>query len=49
HCHYKLDSLPLSVRHWVCPNCQTQHDSDINTSNNIRQQALADVAGLATV
>ncbi|SJM69351.1 RNA-guided endonuclease TnpB family protein [Psychrobacter piechaudii] len=49
HCHHKLDSLPLSVRHWVCPNCQTQHDSDINTSNNIRQQALADVAGLATV
>ena len=49
HCHHKLDSLPLSVRHWTCPSCQTQHDRDINASNNIRQQALADVAGLATV
>ena len=49
HCHHKLESLPLSVRHWACPSCQTQHDRDINASNNIRQQALADVAGLATV
>ena len=49
HCHHKLESLPLSVRHWTCPSCQTQHDRDINASNNIRQQALADVAGLATV
>ena len=49
HCHHKLESLPLSVRHWACPSCQTQHDRDINASNNIRHQALADVAGLATV
>lgn len=49
HCHYKLDSLPLSVRNWMCPSCQTHHDRDTNASNNIRQQALADVAGLATV
>lgn len=49
HCHHKLDNLPLSVRSWTCPSCQTEHDRDINASNNIRQQALADVAGLATV
>ncbi len=49
HCHHKLESLPLSVRHWTCPSCQTHHDRDTNASNNIRQQALADVAGLATV
>ena len=23
HCHHKLDSLPLSVRNWTCPSCQT--------------------------
>lgn len=42
HCHHKLDNLPLSTRSWICPNCETHHDRDVNASNNIRQQALAD-------
>lgn len=48
-CHHKLDKLPLSARKWTCPECNTKHDRDTNAANNIRQQALADVAGLATV
>lgn len=49
HCHHKLDSLPLSVRNWTCPSCQTHHDRDVNASNNIRSQALADALGLSAV
>ncbi|ELA09059.1 IS605 family transposase [Moraxella macacae 0408225] len=49
HCNHKLDNLELKIRNWICPNCQVCHDRDINASNNIRQQALADAAGLAAV
>ena len=38
-CGVKLDELPLSVRNWTCPNCNTNHDRDINASINILNQA----------
>ena len=49
HCHYKRDNLPLSVRNWTCPSCQTHHDRDANAASNIRKQALADALGLSAV
>lgn len=33
----------LSVRQWVCPNCKTKHDRDINAGRNILNKAINEV------
>ncbi|HLP87081.1 MAG TPA: RNA-guided endonuclease TnpB family protein [Nostocaceae cyanobacterium] len=39
-CGHKNNSLNLSVRDWVCPNCQTHHDRDVNAAKNLRAEGL---------
>jgi len=34
-CGHLLVKLPLSVREWDCPNCNTHHDRDFNAAKNI--------------
>ena len=39
-CGFKNNLIDLSVRDWVCPECQTHHDRDENAAKNLRQEGL---------
>ena len=41
HCGHVLDSLSLDIRHWVCPECQMEHERDINAAQNVLAAGLA--------
>ena len=34
-CGHILEFLPLDARKWICPECKTEHDRDINAAKNI--------------
>jgi len=39
-CGAKTDDLTLSIREWVCPDCGTSHDRDVNAAVNIKNEAV---------
>ena len=40
-CGYIVDKMPLKIREWECPKCETKHDRDINAAQNILAAGLA--------
>ena len=40
-CGYKLDKLLLSSREWICPQCTTHHNRDVNAAKNLEKMAVS--------
>jgi putative transposase len=47
-CGYRNNDLSLSDREWMCPDCETKHDRDINAGQNLRIEGLSILAGGST-
>ena len=41
-CNYKNNNLKLADRQWICPNCKSNLDRDLNAAINIKNKALED-------
>jgi putative transposase len=40
NCFYQIGEMPLDVREWTCPHCNTHHDRDGNAAINIRAEGI---------
>ena len=47
-CGYKNDQLTLKDREWICPECGSVHDRDLNAANNIKSEGYKIKIGLSS-
>jgi putative transposase len=47
-CNFKHESLKLSDRYWICPNCNAFHDRDINAAINLKRLATGSALPVAS-
>ena len=40
-CGAVQQDMPLSVRQWICPDCGTRHDRDLNAAINLKNMAVS--------
>jgi putative transposase len=40
NCFYQVSEMPLDVREWTCPHCNTHHSRDANAAQNIRAEGI---------
>lgn len=40
NCFYQIGEMPLDIREWTCPHCNTHHDRDGNAAINIRAEGI---------
>jgi putative transposase len=40
NCFYQIGEMPLDMREWNCPHCNTHHDRDANAAQNIRAEGI---------
>jgi putative transposase len=40
NCFYQIGEMPLDIREWTCPHCNTHHDRDGNAAQNIRAEGI---------
>lgn len=48
-CGFTVKKMPLDMRKWSCPECDADHDRDVNAARNIKAAGLAVLAHGATV
>ena len=47
-CGYKNEQLTLKDREWICPECGSVHDRDLNAANNIKSEGYKIKIGLSS-